>query len=463
MKKLVLVFMVALAIVSCQKKETQPTTPATQDVTFSVTEVTPDLKSTDEWICVDNIPTNAWIRLNDGTGPVDYYPELFELDGQLYTQAIKLPVLADGEDYCIEIFILYEEVDGNLGYDETNTTDVIVFGTPMEDDIDDSGYDIYVQWPLEYCFTVDAFAKEQIPMEVLCFQPAEYQNFGFDWFAITEIVIRQACFFGDICIDDPTFYANDQYYSVGGVQVDEEAVIQVIVKADGTEVPYSPFTNEDIYGDGKVLCVDYPDNLSIDGETFTFEVQVWQPDGSGVFYWQTYDTYTTTDDNPLAETDNDQDANTDNDDGVVDFAVGTCSPDSYPIYDWLLPPPPVCDPFQGFEVDTDGWMDGIATRVPDGTNNITAATGDYFAMFTTPTGTIDDAPWTRYCDYSCEWTNGWYSTMDVYLDPSWGIGEGFDFTTAINRASDCSHLRDFIWHVGVVDGSGLLVTLVQSR
>ena len=338
MKKLVFVLLAVLTIASCQKKETQPTTPATQDVTFSVTEITPDLKSTDDWECKDNIPTNAWVKI-DG---LDYYPALFELDGQLYTQAIKL---AEADNYCVQTFVLYEELDGTPGYLNTGDGgDVIVFGTPMEDNDDTQGYDAYVQWPLEYCFDVAAFAKAEIPIEVLCFQDAEYQNFGFDWFAVTEIVIRQACFFGDICIDDPALYAYSIYDdAINGVQVDEEAAIRVIVKEGVNEVPYSPFDNLSIYGNGQVLCVDYPDNLSID-ETFTFELQVWVPSAfPGIFVWQTYATYTTTDDNPLTETDNDQDANTDNDDGVVDFAVGDCSPDSYPVYQWLAPisPEPV--------------------------------------------------------------------------------------------------------------------------
>src|SRR5690606_5839422 len=62
----------------------------------------------------------------------------------------------------------------------------------------------------------------------------------------------------------------------------------------------------------------YPDILNVDGEVFTFELQLWLPDGNG-FSYQTYATYTATDDGAL-----DIDAG---DDGIVDFVVGTCGVD----------------------------------------------------------------------------------------------------------------------------------------
>jgi len=321
MKKLLLVLLAAVLIVSCQKKEVE-TAPAMQDVSFKAIEITPDvgLKSTDVVIpCKDDIPTHAWVEID---GVDDYYPELFELGGQLYTQAIKLPI----GSYNVTNFVLYKEVDGIEGI---GATDIIVFATPIEDGDDTQGYDIYVDPALPHPFTVVAFTKDEIPLEVLCFQEADFTEFGFDWFAVTEIVIRQFCFFGDICIDNPTLYANEAPYSTGGVDVDEEAYFRVIVKEGGDAVPYSPFDNLSIYGTGAVLCVDYPDNLN-EVEDFTFELQVWVPGSSG-FEWQTYATFTSTDDGPLMY------GNVEivGDDGVVDFAIGTCSPDSNPIFDWL--------------------------------------------------------------------------------------------------------------------------------
>jgi hypothetical protein len=51
---------------------------------------------------------------------------------------------------------------------------------------------------------------------------------------------------------------------------------------------------------------------------------------------------------------------------------------------------------------------------------------------------------------------GWYTEIDVYLDPSWADLNGIDFSVAASR-QDGDHFRDFIFHVGVVAGNGLLV------
>ena len=315
--------LVALTIVSCQKKETE-TTPKTQDVSFNAIEVIPDvgLKSTADWECKSDVPTNAWVNINGE----DYYPELFTVGDDLFTQSIKLEV---GTNYCVQDFVLYKESGDNEGYQAGE--DITTHGTPHSD----SDYAPYVTESLDYCFDVTAFEKVEIPLEVLCFQDAEYSSFGFDWFAITKIVIRQFCFFGDICIDDPSLYENDQYYSQGGVNVDEEAVFRVVVMNGTEEVPYSPFSNEAIYGSGSVMCVDYPDNLS-EVDDFTFELQLWQPDANGNFMWQTYATFYSQDDGDIYDNDQYTGDPVDGTDGVVDFAVGSCSPDSYPIYDWIF-------------------------------------------------------------------------------------------------------------------------------
>lgn len=456
MKKLVFVLLAVLTIASCQKKETQPTTPAKQDVTFSVTEVIPDLKSTDDWECKADVPTHARVIIND----VNYYPELFELDGQLYTQAIKLPV---DVTYCIEDFILYKEMGGE-GYDKD--VDEVVFGTPHTG----SEYAVYVDQPVgdncENSFTVNAFTKAELNIQVLCFQDADYQKFGFDWFAITEIVIRQFCFFGDICITNDMYGAFDNsiYDLNGGLDPDEEAVFRVIVKDGTEEVPYSPFSNEANYGTGEALCVDYPDNLS-EINDFTFELQVWVPSTvPGTFVWQTYATFTSTDAGNLFYNTEDLGDNT----TVKSFAVGDCSPDSNPVFTWLDPiDPEEAEPtlcfFQGFEDNLDGWVNsgyGLETREISGTDGIAAAAGNYFAYFSNDPSQ-QTGPFTYFCGKTCDWAP-WTAEVDVYLDPTgWGPAQGFDFSIAASTKADgqgeCVHLRDFIFHVATQANGDLLV------
>ncbi len=103
--------------------------------------------------------------------------------------------------------------------------------------------------------------------------------------------------------------------------------------------------------------------------------------------------------------------------------------------------------FQGFETDVSGWF--TPTRVASGTNGITSAAGGFHAE-------INDGDFTRFDGYSTVWPGAWIAEVDVYLDPAWAIGTGFDYSVASSK-SDGNHLRDFIFHVGRVADGRLLV------
>jgi hypothetical protein len=182
---------------------------------------------------------------------------------------------------------------------------------------------------------VEAFKKAQIEIEVLCFQDHMYTDFGFFWFHITEIIVREMCFFGDICLNGnggeppawiPADYAGS-LYAAPDVQEDEVAIFQVKVFKNGTALPapYDIFTNEPWLGIGAPLCVVYPDNLSV-VEVFTFEIWVYVKTTTG-FGYQLYHTFTVTDGEVWVT----------GTDGIIDFAIGTCSPDSQYIWPWLMP------------------------------------------------------------------------------------------------------------------------------
>lgn len=102
---------------------------------------------------------------------------------------------------------------------------------------------------------------------------------------------------------------------------------------------------------------------------------------------------------------------------------------------------------------TDNWQNsgGTITRVPTGTSGIASSDGVAHATLTPGNG-----PFTRFGGYSSSFGTGFTASLDVYLNPAWGVGSGFDYSVAANNQSG-SHLRDFIWHVGVVSGQGLLV------
>jgi hypothetical protein len=103
---------------------------------------------------------------------------------------------------------------------------------------------------------------------------------------------------------------------------------------------------------------------------------------------------------------------------------------------------------QDFTDNTDGWLDGtsgwsgsIVHNAADGTATVSE----------TSTG-----PFSRFDGYRSEWPGDYVAEIDVYLDPAWETGTGFDYAVA-SSGSDGAHQRDFIFHVGVVEGVGLLV------
>ena len=312
MKKLLVLFLASLIIFGCQKKEQENIEILQEgEVHFNAIQIDPVLgfKSTDdEWFCPTDPATGALLEPAFAKIVIDgyadpFWAEVFELDGNLYTQAIKLPVTGDGpETYTVTFFGLYTDLGGTL---------IMATPTPAP-----APYADYTSTHVSFPFEVNKFAKAEVPVEVLCYMPDDYENFGFDWYQVTEIVIREQCFFGDICVDDPELYVNSIYNSQGnGVQIDMPAIFYIDVTLDGEVIPYSPFGNTSWFGEGAPLCVQYPDNLSIDGEEFIFEMYVLVLDNTGEFNYQWYKTWTFYD-NEMIPTGGD---------GIVDFVIGDCN------------------------------------------------------------------------------------------------------------------------------------------
>lgn len=354
---LMLLLLVAV-VFSCQKEKEPVATQ--QEVSFSATIVEPDLKNSEDWLCVaDGIPTHAWIEIVWPDGTVHtYFPEIFTLDGKLYTQALKLDATEGAEEYCVTEFLLYEEVNGEDGYQPPSDPpavddDILCYGVPYSEDAngDPTYYGVYVDVPLPYCFIVNAFEKKEIYIEVLCFEEADYDDFGFFWFNITEIVVREFCFFGDICLNGvpelyiPSYFNNSPYPygNLSEIEIDEIALFKLEVlksnEAGGyVQVGNSPYYNH-TYNDTTglytlvpgPLCGDYPDNLSTPNETFYYQISVLVWNGTAWVYVPYGEKFHVTDDGLLFYDDWTTGwANT----TAISFAVGTCSPDSDVVWDW---------------------------------------------------------------------------------------------------------------------------------
>jgi hypothetical protein len=139
----------------------------------------------------------------------------------------------------------------------------------------------------------------------------------------------------------------------------------------------------------------------------------------------------------------------------------------------LVPAVASADYFQGFETDTSGWTgtlvreeSGLTTPTPRYANGISSAAGGYHARIKTDGCTMNcGGPFTRWgktVSANPVFPDAGYTTeIDVYLDTAWAMDHAdrrFDFSSAINRSSDGSHLRDFAFNAGTVGATWVIGT-----
>ncbi len=99
--------------------------------------------------------------------------------------------------------------------------------------------------------------------------------------------------------------------------------------------------------------------------------------------------------------------------------------------------------FQGFEQDAVWSGTSDPTRVPTGTDGITAKTGGFYAQAVT-------GNFTRWGGYNTVFPTGGFTTsMDIYLDVAGAFGNDtrFDYSSAAN-GQDGNHRRDYIFSGG---------------
>jgi parallel beta-helix repeat protein len=132
--------------------------------------------------------------------------------------------------------------------------------------------------------------------------------------------------------------------------------------------------------------------------------------------------------------------------GWIDSPTGAMAPMPMLVWD------------QGFETNADGWSDstsawyGTVTRVSSGTSGLTSSSGAYHAILE---GDADGGPFSHFDMYRSVWVGAWTAEIDVYLDPDWTNGTGFDYSVAAT-GSDGNHQRDYIFHVTKDTSTGKL-------
>jgi len=335
----------AILLNGCKDEQNEPI--KTQDVVFGINQLIPAAKS--EVICSDAQPVKAEVVI-DG---VSYYPNVFTIEGKRYTEAIKLMLEDENHVFNVSRFVLRDKDDN------------IVLATPEKN----SHFAGYVTKSVGFDFTLSAFKKAQVDVEVLCFQPNEYENFGFAWFALSEIAVREIHFFGDFCTGYYADYAGSLYENQSnGLKPDMPAIFKVVVKKDNVEVPYSPFSNEAFLGEGQPLAVHYPDNLNNSGELFTFELYIYVKQGN-TFAYKLFKTFKAVDGGALQHLNGSLVGDVGND-GIYDFVLGSCNLSTTDIQ---LPPYQNLPEITNLTLSHPGSLSYWAIRV----NSFVPATGGY--------------------------------------------------------------------------------------
>ncbi len=445
---------VAAFMFSCEKDVEKD--QVKQDVVFGITHLdSNELKSDDVVECPDDIyPVYAEIVIRDDQGlPTTYNPVVFYLNGLLYTQAIKL----ESGDYVVEKFIIY------------NSADIPIMATPNAG----SDYEVYVTQTVEFDITVGEFTKVEVPVEVLCFVPGAYDKFGFFWFNIEEIIIKNVCFFGDICYKQEAFTGSlyETIFGFDDYPFDIPALIRVETYVfDEDEEDNWKFLREfENYDNNqwieKPMCAEYFVKKNGDVDTFKFKMYVWVPTPNG-FQWVLYETFIFDNDDITVGADafkfNSQD--------VVEFVIGYCTliPEDYEgyVYQYL--------PIENLpEIITVTYADGtlgyfdLTLVLPAGTWDLQAGSnvgwcGDENTFITLGTynnvyvhSTLTNENWP-----AGPWPNNW--TKDTYFTKitkaNWlishlGMFDGFNTPTGMYITSDDitqaqgDIIQDAIWGI----------------
>ncbi len=288
-------------VVSCQKKDYTDPPEDNQGVSFTLNGTSTN-KSTD---CFSKQADYANVVIS-GTS---YKVEVFYINSIPYTNTIKL---AEG-DYLLTEFMM---MDDNNTPDDTSD-DLLIAATPHEG----SEFSQYVEQALDISYTVEAFKKTELGISVLCYEEGNYADFGFVYFGIGQVVVREQFFFGDICICRLDDYEGSLYSNQSnGLQIDMPAIAKIEVWRNG--VKFEEFSSEEWLGEGKPLTVRYADVLHHE-DNFELKLFILVKQGTD-FNYVHFHSWAFKDDEMIPS----------GDDGAVDYVLGNCSPDA----DLILPP-----------------------------------------------------------------------------------------------------------------------------
>ena len=164
-------------------------------------------------------------------------------------------------------------------------------------------------------FTIEGIIPVADPEIIVDGNPKPYD------YLIIHLDIRRGSL-EDYSADQEAFEGSPYENQNNGVQYEMPAIFKMFVYKDGVHLEdISPYSNLDWLGEGAPLCIQYPNNLGVEGEEFKFELYILVPDGTGDFGYQHYYTFYAYDDGDLLDKDKEiiQISH-----GVVEFVIGNC-------------------------------------------------------------------------------------------------------------------------------------------
>ena len=355
--------------------------------------------------CRDETADYVTIQLEDEDGALMWYTlDLLSLGDGTITEALKLPA----GHYIVKEFYVFSDENGDMdGWYPAETPqgdypapdgmeyddDVVLYASPYEGSYYDDLFSF--TFNVDQPFELLPFEKAENYIDVLCYRPADYKDFGFKHWDYHAFEVREKCFYGDICTkfyDDFANYQSDnnpyfgwpEHYDVHGIfkvvvqnpdRVDENG--DVVPGAVTSASNYDWVTPSDSI---KPICVEYLDDLEVDGETYNFEIFVYWPDGSVTS--EVTGTFTDENPNPFG-----------GEDGVFTWQIGDCTHPSADIevilpawiglpdqanasIQWKLPNP-VHPNYSAFDVTINSVTGGVPALYPEEFENLPNTIGGY--------------------------------------------------------------------------------------
>ncbi|MFO7939770.1 MAG: hypothetical protein R6U66_08475 [Bacteroidales bacterium] len=293
-----------------------------QEIQFGITPIFSDnLKNGGPGLdglpeCSEEVPDYAEIKVKINGSEHTFTPDVFEINGQWYTEVFKLQIPTNSvQEVTLTQFIIYDYNDNQIQATPTETSPYASF---VDNPVGDS-----------FTFVVTGIEKKEVAIEVLCYNEAYYADFGFYWFAFEFTEVNELNFFGDLCTKYFEDYAendDDGYGQLNDPKFDLPAIFRVeVYDASGDEL--ITYDNRYMLDDGTIdepLAVYYPNDLDEEGDTYTLKLYVRLKVGNA-FDWVEYQTIHVDGDTGDLTFPDGSSVPDYGDDGVVDFVIGECA------------------------------------------------------------------------------------------------------------------------------------------